>query len=44
MLASAALAFALLILPQHAAWLLILSGTTYLLIFLAIDWRWHRLA
>jgi UDP-N-acetylmuramyl pentapeptide phosphotransferase/UDP-N-acetylglucosamine-1-phosphate transferase len=42
MLASAALAFALLILPQHAAWLLILSGTTYLLIFLAIDWRWHQ--
>lgn len=42
MLAAAALAFALRILPQFAAWLLILSGATYLLIFLAIDWRWHR--
>lgn len=42
MLAMAALAFVLLILPQHAAWLLILSGATYLLIFLAIDRRWHR--
>lgn len=43
MLASAALAFTLLILPQHAVWLLILSAATYLLIFLAIDRRWHRL-
>jgi UDP-N-acetylmuramyl pentapeptide phosphotransferase/UDP-N-acetylglucosamine-1-phosphate transferase len=42
MLAVAALAFVLLILPQSAAWVLILSGTTYLLIFLAIDRRWHR--
>ena len=42
MLAMAALAFALLFLPQHAAWLLILSGVTYLLTFLAIDRRWHR--
>ena len=43
MLTTAALAFSLLILPQYAAWLLILSATTYLLIFLAIDRRWHRL-
>ncbi len=42
MLAVAALAFALLFLPRHTAWVLILSVTTYLLIFLAIDWRWHR--
>jgi UDP-N-acetylmuramyl pentapeptide phosphotransferase/UDP-N-acetylglucosamine-1-phosphate transferase len=42
MLAMAALAFALLFLPQHAAWVLILSAATYLLIFLAIDRRWHR--
>ena len=41
MLAMAALAFALLFLPQHATWLLILSAAIYLLIFLAIDWRWH---
>ena len=43
MLAMAALAFAQLVLPQHAAWLLILSSATYLLIFLAIDFRWHRI-
>ena len=42
MLAAAALAFALLFLPRQAAWLLILSAATYLLIFLAIDLRWHR--
>jgi len=42
MLAMAALAFAQLILPQHVVWLLILSAATYLLIFLAIDLRWHR--
>ncbi len=42
MLAMAALAFALLFLPQHAAWVLILSAAIYLLIFLAIDRRWHR--
>ncbi|MHB1075506.1 MraY family glycosyltransferase [Thiobacillus sp.] len=42
MLAVAALAFVLLILPQSALWVLILSATTYLLIFRAIDWRWHR--
>lgn len=41
MLAMATLALALLFLPQHAAWLLILSGVTYLLTFLAIDRRWH---
>ena len=43
MLAMVALAFAQLILPQHVAWLLILSSATYLLIFLAIDFRWHRI-
>jgi UDP-N-acetylmuramyl pentapeptide phosphotransferase/UDP-N-acetylglucosamine-1-phosphate transferase len=42
MLAMAALAFALRLFPQHAAWVLILSAATYLLIFLAIDRRWHR--
>ena len=42
MLAMAVLAFALLFLPQHAAWVLILSAATYLLIFLAIDLRWHQ--
>jgi UDP-N-acetylmuramyl pentapeptide phosphotransferase/UDP-N-acetylglucosamine-1-phosphate transferase len=42
MLAAAALAFALLFLPQHAAAVLILSAASYLLIFLAIDRRWHR--
>lgn len=42
MLAMVALAFALLFLPQHAAWVLILSAATYLLIFFAIDRRWHR--
>ena len=43
MLAMAALAFAQLILPVHAAWLYILSAAIYLLIFLAIDFRWHQL-
>lgn len=42
MLAMAALGFAQLILPQHVAWLLILSAATYLLIFLAIDFRWDQ--
>ncbi|MBI3432345.1 MAG: glycosyltransferase family 4 protein [Hydrogenophilales bacterium] len=42
MLTMAVLAFALLFLPQHAARLLILSAVTYLLIFLAIDFRWHQ--
>ena len=42
MLAMAALAFALRILPQHAAWVLILSAATYLLVFIAIDLRRHR--
>lgn len=42
MLVMAALAFAQLVLPQHVAWLLILSTATYLLIFLAIDFRWHQ--
>ena len=43
MLATATLAFALLLYLQYAAWLLILSAAIYLLIFLAIDWRWHRI-
>ncbi len=43
MLAAAALAFALQLYLQYAAWLLILSAAIYLLIFLAIDWRWHRI-
>jgi UDP-N-acetylmuramyl pentapeptide phosphotransferase/UDP-N-acetylglucosamine-1-phosphate transferase len=42
MLALAALAFALLFLPQHGAAVLILSAASYLLIFLAIDRRWHH--
>jgi UDP-N-acetylmuramyl pentapeptide phosphotransferase/UDP-N-acetylglucosamine-1-phosphate transferase len=42
MLGMAALAFAQLILPQHVAWLLILSAAIYLLIFLAIDFRSHQ--
>jgi UDP-GlcNAc:undecaprenyl-phosphate GlcNAc-1-phosphate transferase len=42
MLAMAALAFALLFLPQHAVWVLILSAAIYLLIFLAIDRRWQH--
>ena len=41
MLLCAALAFSLLVLPRLAAWLLILSAVIYLLIFLAIDRRWH---
>jgi UDP-N-acetylmuramyl pentapeptide phosphotransferase/UDP-N-acetylglucosamine-1-phosphate transferase len=43
MLAAAALAFALLLFRLYTAWLLILSAAIYLLIFLAIDWRWHRI-
>jgi UDP-N-acetylmuramyl pentapeptide phosphotransferase/UDP-N-acetylglucosamine-1-phosphate transferase len=43
MLAMAALAFALRSFPQHAAWVLILSAATYLLIFLAVDFRWRRI-
>jgi len=42
MLATAALAFALLFLPQHAVGVLILSAAIYLLTFLAIDRRWQR--
>lgn len=40
--AMAGLAFTLRILPQYTAWVLILSGATYLTIFLAIDFRWRR--
>jgi UDP-N-acetylmuramyl pentapeptide phosphotransferase/UDP-N-acetylglucosamine-1-phosphate transferase len=43
MLTAAALAFALQLYLQYTAWLLILSAAIYLLIFLAIDWRWHRI-
>lgn len=42
MLASVALAFALRALPHHVAWLLMLSAATYLVILLAIDWRWRQ--
>lgn len=42
MLVCAALAFSLRALPQQAGWLLILSALSYLLIFHAIDRRWHR--
>lgn len=43
MLAAATLAFAQLLYLQYTAWLLILSAAIYLLVFLAIDWRWHRI-
>lgn len=43
MLVTVTLAFALLLLRQYAAWLLILSAAIYLSIFLAIDWRWYRI-
>jgi UDP-N-acetylmuramyl pentapeptide phosphotransferase/UDP-N-acetylglucosamine-1-phosphate transferase len=43
MLASAALAFVLLRVPQHTASLLILAAAIYLLVFLTIDRRWNRL-
>ena len=42
MLANSTLAFALLLRPQHTAWLLALWAATYFLIFLAIDRRWAR--
>jgi UDP-N-acetylmuramyl pentapeptide phosphotransferase/UDP-N-acetylglucosamine-1-phosphate transferase len=42
MLAMAALAFALLLLPQQTVWVLILSAAIYLLTFFAIDRRWQR--
>jgi UDP-N-acetylmuramyl pentapeptide phosphotransferase/UDP-N-acetylglucosamine-1-phosphate transferase len=41
MLLVSALAFALLFLPQHAAWVLILSASLYLLVLFAIDRRWQ---
>jgi UDP-GlcNAc:undecaprenyl-phosphate GlcNAc-1-phosphate transferase len=43
MLAGAALAFTLLALPQHTAWLLALWAAIFMLIFLTIDRRWHRI-
>jgi len=42
MVMMAALAFALLFLPQYAAWLLIISFATYLVVFLTIDWHWQQ--
>lgn len=42
MLASAALAFTLLLLPRFTLWLLALWAASYLLIFLAIDRCWQR--
>ena len=42
MLAMAGLAFVLRGMPQHAAWVLILSAAMYLTIFLAINARWNR--
>lgn len=44
MLATAALAFVLLLWPQYSVGLLILSVSIYLLVFLAIDWRWRTRA
>jgi len=43
MLAGAALAFTLRALPQHGPWLLVPWAAMYLLIFLSIDRRWHRI-
>ena len=42
MIAGVMLAFTLLVFPQFTAWLLALWATAYLLIFLAIDLRWHH--
>lgn len=42
MLAGAGGALALLVAPQKTAWLLALWLVPYFLIFLIIDWRWHR--
>lgn len=42
MVCMAALAFALLILPKHTTWVLIMSAAIYMLIFLVIDVRWRR--
>ena len=42
MFASAALGFALLMLPQHTIWLLASWAAIYLLIFLVVDRRWHH--
>jgi hypothetical protein len=42
MLAMAALAFALLILPIYTRSVLIIAAAIYMLIFLAIDVRWRR--
>jgi UDP-GlcNAc:undecaprenyl-phosphate/decaprenyl-phosphate GlcNAc-1-phosphate transferase len=41
MLASAALAFTLLLQPRLTPWLLALWAASYVLIFLSIDRRWH---
>lgn len=42
MLSGAGGALALLAAPQYTAWLLALWLAPYFLIFLIIDWRWHR--
>ena len=42
MLTGAGGALALLAAPQYTAWLLALWLALYFLIFLTIDWRWHR--
>lgn len=42
MLICAGLAFSCMAFPQQKASLLILSASIFLVIFLAIDWRWHR--
>jgi UDP-N-acetylmuramyl pentapeptide phosphotransferase/UDP-N-acetylglucosamine-1-phosphate transferase len=42
MLTGAGGALALLAAPQYTAWLLALWLAPYFLIFLTIDWRWHR--
>ncbi|MBT9568335.1 MAG: glycosyltransferase family 4 protein [Thiobacillus sp.] len=42
MLGMGALALAQLVFPQYRVWLLILLALAYMLILIAIDWRWHR--
>ena len=42
MVGMAALAFALLSVPTRTTWVLIMSAAIYMLIFLAVDVRWHR--
>ena len=42
MLAMVALAFALRSFPQQVTWVFILPAMTYLMMFHAIEFRWHR--